>query len=272
MRGGRKTGDDRLAAPAKERVEPRHRRGAEAGRERRARTRQKIADAKEPGAGEARCGWLLEPERGDGQGRGERLDLSLRQAWRNEAELGEPRQRMRQRWPRRKRCAGAKTLGVEARLDLVQQFRLAAEKPGRAGHIEHDAVRPIERGERREAGAPVGDCLERRRTGPGIMLLEPHARTQRARVGDRHAGPKPARLRRRIDGGEAFGAIDPAPERERRVTPRRVAPPQDPVGRKSRQEDAEETHDEARPYRDRRESRAIPAYRARRDRRRRGAP
>src|SRR5208283_1800108 len=151
MRGGRKTGDDRLAAPAKERIEPRHRRRAEAGRERRARTRQKIADANEPGAGEARRGGLLEPERGDGQRGGERFDLSLRQARRDEAELGEARQRMRKRWPRRKRRAGVKTLGVETRLDLVQQFRFAAEKPGRAGHVEHDAVRRIERGERREA-------------------------------------------------------------------------------------------------------------------------
>ena len=184
MRGGREARDDRLAPAAEQRVEPRHRRGAEAGCERRARTRQKIADSRKPGAGEARCGRRLELERRDGQRRGERFDLPWRQVRRDEAQLGESRQRMRQRRPSRQRCAGVKTLGVEALLDLVQQFRLAAEEAGRAGHVEHDAVRRIERGERREAGAPIGDRFERRRVG-----LRGHA--------PRAAGPDRARARRR---------------------------------------------------------------------------
>ena len=275
--GSLETRRDRIADAAGERVEPRQRLLPKARGERRARPRQKIADAAQPGARQGRRPLLGQLQRRDRQLRRDRVEVVLRGLTGRKPQIGKTRQGPRQRRPRREGRARAKTLGLETALDLVQQIRLAAEKRGGAGHIEHDAIGRIERGQRREAAVPVGERRQRRSVGDGVVLLQRERGNDRARIGDRHAGSDPAPSRRRVRRDDALAALDLAPEREGRLSGARIAPAQNPVGRQRRQEDAQETHVGTRPCRNQtqcraKSGRAKPADRSRRSPEGRRAP
>jgi hypothetical protein len=64
---------------------------------------------------------------------------------------------------------------------------LAAEQMCATGDIEEQPVRGIERHQRREAVAPIGDVAERLRIGHDIGVEHTQIRTHRPRIGQRLA-------------------------------------------------------------------------------------
>ena len=81
-------------------------------------------------------------------------------------------------------CPGplsTRTLPVQRAADRLQHRSLAAEQVRATDDIEQQAVRRIERHQRREAAAPVGDGVQRRRVGGRIGIEHSDVRTDGAR-------------------------------------------------------------------------------------------
>ena len=74
-----------------------------------------------------------------------------------------------------------------------QHRRLAAEQMDAACDVEQQAMRRIDRHQRREAVAPRGDGIQRVRIGGFIGIEDLQLRTDGAGIGERHAGRKPRR-------------------------------------------------------------------------------
>ena len=69
----------------------------------------------------------------------------------------------------------------------LQQRALAAEQMGAAGDVEIQPMRRIERHQRREAVAPVGDVIERLGVGDLIGIEHRQFGTDGAGIGERQA-------------------------------------------------------------------------------------
>ena len=113
----------------------------------------------------------------------------------------------------RERGARGKSLCCKRGDDLGEQRALAAEQMRCAADIEEHAVRGIERRERREAPAPIGNSREelgfRARVGFGNFERRQHG----ARIGERHAATQTRRLRAGIKRRETLRAFDFRPSR-----------------------------------------------------------
>ena len=81
----------------------------------------------------------------------------------------------------------AKPCRVQRAAQHLHQRRFAAEQMGAAGDVEKQAMRGIERHQRREAVAPVGDVVQQVGVGGFIGIEYPYLRTDRAGIGERQA-------------------------------------------------------------------------------------
>ena len=85
------------------------------------------------------------------------------------------------------RGADDKTLPGQRAAQHLQQRALAAEQMGAAGDVEIQPMRGIERHQRREAIAPVGDIAKRLGVGDRIGIEHRQFRTDGAGIGERQA-------------------------------------------------------------------------------------
>ena len=233
---------DRLARETAQRVEPRDRLRAEARGDRRARPDREIADAAQASARHVGARFVVEPQRGDrhfvielGEGLAGKADGS-------DALAGIARQR-----PGGARRVGEaererEPLGREARLDLLRQRRLAAEEMRDAGNVEHQPIAPIERDERREAGAPIGEALEQPRLRLRVGLDRDKGGMARARVGERQAGGEAEPRGVRVDADEPACLSDRRDDRQRRGRVNGARAPR-AVRRQTRQPEGEKPSD-----------------------------
>ena len=76
---------------------------------------------------------------------------------------------------------------VSAPHRVCSSARFAAEQMGAAGDVEKQPMRGIERHQRREAIAPVGDIVQRLGVGDLIGIEHRQFRTDRAGIGERQA-------------------------------------------------------------------------------------
>ena len=147
------------------------------------------------------------------------------------------------------RCAGnrgadGKALPRQRAANHLHQFGFAAEQMRATGDVEEQAVRGIQRHQRREAVAPVGDgvqCL-RIRGLVGIEYL--YVRADRAGIGQRQAHFKPETGRGIVECGNLqrvvlFGDDDAGLVSTQHVVVARQLP-LDAVGRQARQPQAED--------------------------------
>ena len=107
-------------------------------------------------------------------------------------------------------------LSLEARLDLGQQPRLAAEQVRNARNVEHQTVGAIERDERRIARAGVREALEQLGLPGRIGLADDERGMARARVGERQARAQAEARGVRVDANEPTRVSDHGDRRERR--------------------------------------------------------
>ena len=84
--------------------------------------------------------------------------------------------------------------------ERAQQRRLAAEQMGTAGDVEEQPVGRIERHQRREPVAPVGDIFQRLAIGGLVGIEHRQFRTHRAGIGQRQADVEVEPRRRIVDG------------------------------------------------------------------------
>ncbi len=87
----------------------------------------------------------------------------------------------------RDRGADGKAAAAQRAADDLQQRTLAAEQMGAAGDVEIEPMRRIERHQRREAVAPVGDIVERLAVGDFIGVEHRQLRADRTGIGKRQA-------------------------------------------------------------------------------------
>ena len=85
------------------------------------------------------------------------------------------------------RGADGKTLPRQRAAHDLQQRGLAAEQMGAAGDVEKQPMRRIERHQRREAVAPVGDVVQRLAVGGLVGVEHRQFGTDRAGIGERQA-------------------------------------------------------------------------------------
>ena len=85
------------------------------------------------------------------------------------------------------RGADGKALPRQRTANHLHQCGLAAEQMRAAGDVEEQAVRGIQRHQRREAVAPVGDGVQRLRIRGLIGVEHLDVRTDRAGIGQRQA-------------------------------------------------------------------------------------
>ena len=102
----------------------------------------------------------------------------------------------------------AKPWRVSAPHERAQQGRLAAEQMGAAGDVEKQPMRRIERHQRREAVAPVGDVVQRLAVGGLVGVVHRQFRTHRPRIGERQADDEPGARGDIVDGVEAGWRCD----------------------------------------------------------------
>lgn len=132
----------------------------------------------------------------------------------------------------RQRGSGARRIGEaerhcepqprQPRLDLGDEPLLAAEEMRDAGHVEHQSIGAVERDERREAGAGVGDPLEKLRLGRRIGLDRDERRMARPRIGERQADAEAEPGGAGVDADQALGAFDLGDGDERGRIPARL--------------------------------------------------
>jgi hypothetical protein len=138
-----------------------------------------IADGFQPGAAQAAGDGIVGAEREHRQ----RFDRSGFPTTADDLARGIPRHRARaDRCARNCRTDG-KAVSRQVITDHLHQRGLAAEQMGAAGDIEKQAVRGIERYQRREAVAPVGDIVQRLGIGHFIGIEHLQLRTDRAGIG-----------------------------------------------------------------------------------------
>ncbi|GCC48831.1 hypothetical protein chiPu_0033187 [Chiloscyllium punctatum] len=82
----------------------------------------------------------------------------------------------------------------------LQQRALAAEQVRAAGDVEEQAIGRIERDQRREAVAPVGDVVQHLQIGCGIGVVDRELRADRARIGQRQSDRQPGPHCGLVDG------------------------------------------------------------------------
>ena len=250
--GRREARRNGAALPSAKRVETAHHLGAEARGDRRARAQRDVADAPQAGAAEIGDRLFVEPERGERQVVKDFGEGPVAEARRRDAPVGKPRQR-----PGRARRVGdaqsdVEPLGGEARFDLVGHFRFAAEQMGDAGDIEHQPVRAVERDERGEPRAPVGEAAEQPRLFLGRGFDGDEIGAARARVGERQAGRKAEAGGQPIDADEPLRAVDfgDGGERRRPFAAARFsrAPRSRPVRRQPREPQGEKSSGHQSPF------------------------
>ncbi len=160
------------------------------------RARSDIADGLQAGATQAGGDRSIGAERRHRQ-RADRLRLRA---------IGDdlPRGIARQRARRDRGAGNRRTDGKAAPAQRIgyhlQQRALAAEQMRAAGDVEEQPVRRIERDQRREAVAPVGDVVQRLQVSGGIGIVDREFRTYRTRIGERQADRQPGPHRRLVDG------------------------------------------------------------------------
>ena len=178
---------DRRTLEALERVEPRHRNGAEPRRDRRAGPQCDVADASQARSRHVSNNFLVEAERRERQIVKELDERLVAQGLGRGSHARKPRQR-----PGRARIAGGAdddgdSLRGEPRATILDQRRLALEQMSDAGNVEHQPVAPIERGQRGIAGAPVAEARQKLRFFKRLGLDHDESRKAGARVGKRKA-------------------------------------------------------------------------------------
>ncbi len=131
--------------------------------------------------------------------------------------------------------------GRSARRQSLDEPRLAAEQMRDAGNVEHQPVGPIERGERRVAGAPVAEAFEKLRL---LRRARPRRRRERdgARARRRATGPGSGRAARLAASTPTsrLRVVDLGDGRERRAPVNAAEPPR-AVGRQTRQPEGEKS-------------------------------
>ena len=145
-----------------------------------------VADGLQTGAAQAVDDCLIRAERGDRQ----RADGFRLLTVGDDAAMDMPCHGARTDRGRGDRRTDDKTLQGQGIAQQSEQRGLAAEQMGAAGDVEKEPMRGIERHQRREAIAPVGDvvqCLSIRRF-IGVVHLQ--MRTDGAGIGERHADRK----------------------------------------------------------------------------------
>lgn len=110
-----------------------------------------------------------------------------------------------------------------------------------AGDVEHQPIAPIERDERREAGAEVGEALEELRFRFRVGLDRNEGGMARPRVGERQAGREAEPRGASVDADETLRVSDLGDDDEgRRNSPKPLtAQASRAVGRQTRQPQGE---------------------------------
>ena len=115
--------------------------------------------------------------------------------------------------------ADIEALLEKPRQQIVEQRLFAAEKMRAAGDVEKEAVRSVQRHQRRVAVAPVGQRLDQPPVGFRIGLDDLERRIHGAGIGDARSAPEAEQLRLLIQGGDAARVVFLPAEGERLVLP-----------------------------------------------------
>ena len=207
---------DRRTLEAFERVEPRHRNGAEPRRDRRAGPQRDVADASQAGPRHVGDNFLVEAERSERQIVKELDERLVAQGLGRGSHARKSRQR-----PGRARIAGGAdgdgdSLRGKPRATILDQRRLALEQMGDAGNVEHQPVAHIERGERRIAGAPIAEARQKLRLFRRLSLDHDESRKAGARVGKRKAQAQAEPRGLSVDADQPLRIVDLGDRGQRR--------------------------------------------------------
>ena len=148
-----------------------------------ASARGDVADGLQAGAAQAAGDGVTGAERGYRQ----RADGRGLLAIGNDLSGSLPRQRPGADRGARDRGADGKAATAQRTAYDLQQRTLAAEQMGAAGDVEIEPMRRIERHQRREAVAPVGDVFERLAVGDLVGVEHRQLGADRAGIGERQA-------------------------------------------------------------------------------------
>ena len=210
---------DRTSSEKPERlVEARDEADAEAGGERRPRLADQLADALQAEPVEERILLAADPERGDRK-IGDRLGLRTRK---NSAARAVMRKRPGGAGGGGDGAAHLKTLARETVKEVGEErffaviMAMAGEKMRAAGDVEEQAVRKIERDERRIAVAPVGELFEERMVGRLVGLGHDEIGDGAACIGKGGAQADSPPLGNFVDCDDANRALDFFDDGERR--------------------------------------------------------
>ena len=105
---------------------------------------------------------------------------------------------------------------------ILYQRRFALEQMGDAGNVEHQPVAPIERGQRRIAGAPIAEARQKPRLFKRLGLDHDESRKASARVGERKAEAQAEPRSRGVDADQPLRIVDLG-DRDKRRRPINVA-------------------------------------------------
>lgn len=152
----RLAGTDRRIALPKHMFQQGREAGAEAGGDFMPAARGDIADGLQPGAAQTADNGFIGAERGYRQ----EADCIRFSAIADNATMDMIAKRSRTGGRAGNRGADSKALRRQHAAQKLQQRRLAAEQMGAAGDVEKQAMRRIERHQRRKAVAPVGDIVQ----------------------------------------------------------------------------------------------------------------
>ena len=132
--------------------------------------------------------------------------------------------------------AGAETLGVQARDDLLFQRGLAAEQMRTAGDVEKKTIGRINYDDGRKAFAPIGDGVEHARVFIRLSFNGCEIGPDRARVSERHSEAQAqfagAQIHARQQEGVCILGVD-----GKRTAFRRAPSADQPIRRQARQKD-----------------------------------
>ena len=142
-----------------------------------------IADGLQSGAAQPTDDRLIDTEREHRQ----RLHRCRLLALTDNAARDMARQRPRADRRTGNRSADGKTLPRQCTADRLQHRSLAAEQMRATADVEKQAMRRIERHQRREAIAPVGNVVQRPAVGRLVGIEHLHVRDDGARIGERQA-------------------------------------------------------------------------------------
>ena len=152
------------------------------------RARGDIADGFQPGTAQAGCDRRIGAERGHRQG----IDRLGFLAVLHDSAGASARQRARANRCTCNRRADEKAMPGQRAADHSQQRGLATEQMGTAGNVQEQAMRRIERHQRRETVAPVGDIVQDFGVRDLIGIEHHQFRTDGAGIGERLPGLKTA--------------------------------------------------------------------------------